>query len=476
MGNPTGFMNIGRKEGGYRPIHERTGDFGEVEQTLNDEDRRAQASRCMDCGVPFCHWACPVHGKTPEWQDALYRGNYKEAYEILTSTNSFPEFTGRVCPALCEKSCVLNIHGEAVTSRENECAVIEKSFELGLVQPRIPKMRTGKKVAVIGAGPSGLASADMLNQMGHTVVVYEADNAIGGLLRYGIPDFKLNKMIIDRRQRIMEAEGIEFVVSTKAGVDIPFEELDRKYDAICVCIGSRIPRDLPAPGRELPGVHFALELLQQQNRVVRGDKFDEKERISAEGKHVLVIGGGDTGSDCVGTSIRQKALSVTQIEIMPKPSVQRSADNPWPYWPNVLRTSSSHLEGCERRWNLATKRFVEENGKLVGADVVQVEWVKDETGRMQMHEIAGTEEFIKAELILLSMGFVHPEHDGLLDDMGAEYDGRGNVKTANPDQTQSTFNQKVFACGDARSGASLVVRAIANGRLGAQQINSFLLG
>ena len=475
MGKPTGFMEISRKEGGYRPVQERIGDFGEVEQTLNEDDRKAQASRCMDCGVPFCHWACTVCSKIPEWQDALYRGDYKEAYEVLTSTNSFPEFTGRVCPALCEKSCVLNIHNEPVTIRENECAIIEKAFELGLVEPRIPLKRTGKKVAVIGSGPAGLSVADLLNQMGHSVTVYEAEDAIGGLLRYGIPDFKLQKSVIDRRQRLMEAEGIEFVVNTKVGVTISYEEINQKFDAVSLAIGAMVPRDLPAPGRELDGVHYAMDFLRQQNKLVRGIKISDDVRLSAEGKNVLVIGGGDTGSDCVGTSVRQKALSVTQIEIMPKPPVVREDTNPWPYWPNTLRTSSSHKEGCERRWSLTTKRFIGENGKVTGAEVVQVEWKKDETGRMQMVEVPGTTEIIKAELILLSMGFVHPEHDGLLKNMGVDLDPRGNVKTAGNNATQ-TSDPKVFACGDARSGASLVVRAIDNGRLSAKQINAFLMG
>jgi glutamate synthase (NADPH/NADH) small chain len=472
MGKPTGFMEISRKEGGYRPIQERTGDYGEVEQTLNEDDRKAQASRCMDCGVPFCHWACTVCSKIPEWQDALYRGNYKEAYDVLTSTNTFPEFTGRICPALCEKSCVLNIHKEPVTIRENEAAIVERAFDLGLVEPRIPQMRTGKTVAVIGSGPSGLSAADLLNQMGHTVTVYEADDAIGGLLRYGIPDFKLNKNIIDRRLGLLEAEGLKFVVNTKVGVDISKEEIMKKYDAVCIAVGAMKPRDLVCEGRETSGIHFAMDFLKQQNKKVRGEKFNTEDRILATGKNVLVIGGGDTGSDCVGTSIRQKALSVTQIEIMPKPPTDRLDSNPWPYWPNTLRTSSSHLEGCERRWSLATKRIISENGSVTGVEVAQVEWVKDEAGRMTMKEIPGTVEIIKAELVLLSMGFVHANHEGLLDSLQLEYDARGNVKTAG--KTTKTSIDKVFACGDAKNGASLVVHAIASGRESAEQIDKFL--
>lgn len=474
MGKPTGFMEISRKEGGYRPVQERIGDFGEVEQTLNEVDRRAQAARCMDCGVPFCHWACTVCSKIPEWQDALYRGDYKEAYEVLTSSNTFPEFTGRVCPALCEKSCVLNIHKEPVTIRENECAIIEKAFDLGLVVPRKPLKKTGKKIAVIGSGPAGLSAADLLNQMGHSVTVYEAEDAIGGLLRYGIPDFKLNKTIIDRRQKVMEAEGITFVVNAKVGVQVSHEEIMKRFDAVCIAVGAMIPRDLPAEGRNLSGIHFAMDFLRQQNKIVRGIKISDSDRISAEGKHVLVIGGGDTGSDCVGTSVRQKALSVTQIEIMPKPPKERTDNNPWPYWPNTLRTSSSHEEGCERRWGLTTKRFLGEKGKVTGAEVVQVEWVKDASGRMTMNEVPGSSEIIRAELILLSMGFLHAEHSGLLDNMNLSYDPRGNVKTVSG--KLQTNNPKVFACGDAQSGASLVVRAIDSGRKCAAQIDAFLIG
>ncbi|MBN2805537.1 MAG: glutamate synthase subunit beta [Prolixibacteraceae bacterium] len=473
MGKPTGFMEIARKEGGYRPVQERIGDYGEVEQTLNDDDRRAQAARCMDCGVPFCHWACTVCSKIPEWQDALYKGDYKEAYELLTSSNSFPEFTGRICPALCEKSCVLNIHNEPVTIRENEVAIIEKAFELGLVIPRVPHKRTGKKVAVIGSGPAGLSVADMVNQFGHEATVFEADDAIGGLLRYGIPDFKLNKNVIDRRQKVMEAEGIRFVLNTKVGKDIQHSELLKNYDAIALAIGAMVPRDLQVEGRDAKGVHFAMDFLKQQNKKVRGVKFTDAERILATGKNVLVIGGGDTGSDCVGTSVRQKALSVTQIEIMPKPPSKRTLNNPWPYWPDTLRSSSSHKEGCTRRWSLATRRILHEKGQLTGAEVVQVEWVKGTDGRMQMKEVPGTVEIIKAELILLSMGFVSPVHEGLLMNLNLDFDQRGNVNTLS--KSTQTNQDKIFACGDAKSGASLVVRAIASGRECGEHIHQYLM-
>lgn len=465
-------MEIGRKEGGYRPVQERTGDFGEVEQTLNREDRKAQASRCMDCGVPFCHWACTVSSKIPEWQDALYRDNIKEAYEILSSTNAFPEFTGRVCPALCEKSCVLNIHNEPVTIRENEHAITERAFEAGIVVPKPPKTRTGKKVAVIGSGPAGLSAADLLNKAGHTVTVYEQDDAVGGLLRYGIPDFKLNKNVIDRRLKIMEAEGINFQVSTKVGVDLSTTDLMKKHDAICLAIGAMIPRDLPVEGREHEGTYFAMDFLKQQNKVIRGEVFNDDEKISAKGKKVLVIGGGDTGSDCVGTSIRQGAASVTQIEIMPKPPVEREDNNPWPYWPNTLRTSSSHKEGCERRWSLATKKILAEGGKVKGAQVVTVEWTKNDKGAWVMKEVPGTEEVIECELILLSMGFVHAEHEGLVKGLDVELDQRGNVKSE--DKMHKTSVAKVFAAGDANEGASLVVRAIASGRQAAIEMIDYL--
>lgn len=470
MGNPKGFIEIERKEGGYRPINERIFDFGEVEQTLNENDRKDQASRCMDCGVPFCHSSCPVESNIPEWQDAVYRGKWGEAYDLLHATNSFPEFTGRVCPAPCEKSCVLAIHDEAVTIRENECAIVEKAFDLGHVTEEIPTNRTGKKIAVIGSGPSGLSAADLLNKEGHTVTVFEQDDKVGGLLRYGIPDFKLNKTVIDRRINLFEKEGIKFRVNTKVGVDYPAEKLLNEFDAVCLACGAMDPRDLPAEGRELKGIYFAMDFLRQSNKVVSGENIPQEVRISAKKLKVLVIGGGDTGSDCVGTSIRQKAKSVTQIEILPKPLTKRSDDNPWPYWPNTLRTSSSHLEGCERRWGLATKRFLGVNGNLTGVEVIQVEWVRD-NGRMIMKEIPGTLELIEADLVLLSMGFLSPVHEGLLDSLGVEYDQRGNVKSSD----NSTNLDKIFVAGDITRGASLVVWAIRSGRDAAKRIHQFVM-
>ncbi|MDR2496330.1 MAG: glutamate synthase subunit beta [Tannerellaceae bacterium] len=460
MGNPKAFLTINRKEAGYRPVMERIEDFGEVEQTLNREDRMLQASRCMDCGVPFCHWACTIANRMPEWQDALYKGKWQEAYEILSQTNNFPEFTGRVCPALCEKSCVLNLHNTAVTIRENEAAVVEQAFLEGYIKPNPPKRRTGKHVAVVGSGPAGLAAADMLNRRGHSVTVLERDELPGGLLRLGIPDFKLNKKIIDRRISLLSAEGIVFRNNTEAGRDMSTDELLEAFDAVCICTGSGQPRDLNVEGRKLKGVHFALELLRQQNRIVRGETIPDDEKIRLADKNVVVIGGGDTGSDCVGTSARRKAASVTQIEILQKPPAEYNPDTPWPLYPNVLKTSSSHKEGCTRRWSIATQRFVGEGGQLTGVEVKDL--------------LTGETETIKADLVFLSMGFVHPVHEGLLDDLGLAYDGRGNVATGSSPSVTSV--DKVFVAGDATLGASLVVRAIESGRRAAEAIHSYLAG
>lgn len=386
MGNPKAFLNISRKEGGYRPKEERVKDYNEVEMRLNAVERREQASRCMECGVPFCHWSCPLGNRQPEWQDRLYKDDIEGAYALLSMTDDFPEFTGRVCPALCEKGCVLNKQHEAVTVRENELAIVERAFAEGRVKPQPPTQRTGKRVAVIGSGPAGLACANQLNRRGHSVTVFEKNEAPGGLLRFGIPDFKLDKSVIDRRVALMEAEGVEFRCGVNVGRDIKATQLLEDYDAVCLAIGAEEPRDLRVEGRELKGVHFALELLRQQNRVNAGRKFTEKERVTAKGKNVLVIGGGDTGSDCVGTSHRQGAISVTQIEIMPKPPVDDNPDTPWPYWPVVLKTSSSHEEGCDRRWLLDTRRFIpDDKGCVSEVEVEEVEWEKDSSnGRMNL--------------------------------------------------------------------------------------------
>jgi glutamate synthase (NADPH/NADH) small chain len=445
MGNPKAFLTVPRQDAGYRPIHERIADFGEVEQTLNTSDRRLQASRCMDCGVPFCHWACPLGNRPPEFQDAIYKGEWKMAYEILTATNDFPEFTGRICPALCEKSCVLKLSMNApVTIREDECSVIEAAFREGYVQPRKFE-RNGKKVAVIGSGPAGLAAANQLNHRGYEVTVYEKDEYPGGLLRFGIPNFKLQKTVIDRRIKVMEAEGITFKTNTPVDV----EKLPADYDAYCICTGTPTARDLKVPGRDLKGVHFALELLSQQNRVLAGQTFSAKERVTAKGKRVLVIGGGDTGSDCIGTSHRQGAVSVTQIEIMPKPPVGSNPNTPWPQWPVVLKTSSSHEEGCERRWLLTTNKFIgTKDNRVCGAEVEEVEWKPNPDGGRPIMVPTGKKETIECDIVFLAMGFLRPE--------------------------QPKFAENVFVAGDAATGASLVVRCIAGGRKAAQQIDAYL--
>ena len=471
MGDPKGFMTIDRKFSGYRPVKERILDFGEVEQTLDENDRRMQASRCMDCGVPFCHWGCPLGSKIPEWQDSLFRGRYEEAYRILHSTNSFPEITGRICPAPCEKSCVLAIHEQAVTVRENECAAVETASEQGLIMAHPPVFRTGMKVAIIGSGPSGLSAADLLNQAGHSVTVFEKNEAIGGLLRFGIPDFKLAKNIIDRRIALFREEGIQFRTGTVVGKDVSTDELIRDFDAILLAMGSELPRNLMIPGRDLKGVHYAMDYLVQQNRVIAGVEIPDDERITARGKKVLVIGGGDTGSDCVGTAIRQKAEKVTQIEILPQPPERRETGNPWPYWPQTLRTSSSHLEGCERRWSLSTQKFTGAGGMVKQTAVVQVDWTKDPAGRWEMKEIPGTEEIIDSDLVLIAMGFTQPVHAGLIESLGLATDSRGNVKV---DERKMTSVPGIFAAGDVERGASLVVHAIQAGRDAAKGVDRYL--
>jgi len=470
MGNPKAFINTPRKIAGYRPINERISDFGEVEQTLNREDRKLQASRCMDCGIPFCHWACPLGNKMPEWQDLIYKGKWKEGVEVLHETNNFPDFTGRICPAPCEKSCVLALQDAAVTIRENEAAVTEVAFIEGMIKARPPKTRTGKKIAVIGSGPAGLAAAQQLNSKGHHVTVFEKNNGLGGLLRYGIPNFKLNKNIIDRRLALLIEEGIVFKTNTEIGKDIAGKEIMQNFDAVCIAIGAGHPRDINPEGRDLKGVYFAMDFLSQQNQLIIGEKVDEKNAISAKGKHVLVIGGGDTGSDCVGTSIRQGAVKVTQIEIMPQPPVAKNPDTPWPYYPNILKTSSSHMEGCVRKWSLNTNKFIGENGKLTEVLVEEVEWSKDEKGRMSMKP-TGKTDLIKADLVFLALGFIHPIHEGLLTELGVQFDGRGNIAI---DKESKSNIGKIFAAGDAAMGASLVVRAIASGRKVAEDIHNSL--
>ena len=445
MGDPKAFLTIHRKEAGYRPVHDRIHDFGEVEQTLNSNDRRQQASRCMDCGVPFCHWACPLGNKPPEWNDALYKGDWELAYRLLNSTNDFPEFTGRICPALCEKACVLNLmEHEPTTNREDEAAITEHAFEENYV--RIHHLeRNGMKVAVIGSGPAGLVAANRLNLSGYTVTVFEKNEDAGGLLRYGIPNFKLNKAVIDRRMDVLRAEGIEF----KFNQNINVEKLPDGFDAYVIATGTPQARDLNIPGRDLKGIYFALDMLAQQNRVLAGMEFKREELVNAKGKDVLVIGGGDTGSDCIGTAHRQGCRSVTQIEIMPKPPVgPEDPQNPWPNWPRTLKTTSSHEEGCTRRWNINSLKFIGKDGKLTGVEVQEITWKPNPEGGRPLMEPVGKPEVIKADMVLLAMGFLKPQ--------------------------QPKFAPNVFVAGDAASGASLVVRAMASGRDAARQVDAFL--
>jgi glutamate synthase (NADPH/NADH) small chain len=470
MADINGFLKIKKKDAGNRPINDRIHDFSEVEQTLNSEDRMLQASRCMDCGIPFCHWGCPVDNLIPEWNDLLYKGDWKGAYSRLYSTNNFPEFTGRICPAPCEHACVLNIELEPVTIRENEGAIAEKAFSEGYVKPVIPKVRTGKKVAVIGSGPAGMAAADQLNQAGHFVTLFEKDDKAGGLLRYGIPDFKLSKTVIDRRLNIMIQEGLVIKTGVTIGKDIPAKELMEQFDAICIAIGAGHPRDLLVEGRELSGIHHAMEFLTLQNRVNSGILHTTDNPITAEGKKVIVIGGGDTGSDCVGTSTRQKPERVMQIEILPKPPLTRAEDNPWPYFGKILKTSTSHEEGCERYWGISTLRFLGENNHVTGVEVEDVIW-KNVNGRYAMEPVEGTRRIIEADLVLLAMGFVHPVIEGLLSELELDLNLRKNIKV---DEQNLTSRQKIFAAGDSVSGASLVVNAIASGRKVARDIDKFL--
>jgi glutamate synthase (NADPH/NADH) small chain len=472
MGKPTGFLEFDRRDRSYAPVAERLTNYKEFVQPLPEEELRRQGGRCMDCGIPYCHQGCPVNNIIPEWNDLVHTGNHRTALDILHQTNNFPDFTGRVCPAPCEAACTLNLVEQPVTIKTIEHAIIERGWEEGWVEPQIATHRTGKKIAVIGSGPAGLACAQQLARAGHAVSVFEKSARIGGLLRYGIPDFKLEKNVIDRRIAQMRAEGVEFHPNCHIGVNYALDRLS-DFDAIVLAIGAEEPRELPVPGRELSGVHFAMEFLPQQNRRVAGEPVGATD-ILATDKNVLVIGGGDTGSDCIGTSNRQKARSVSQLEILAMPPEHEDKLSTWPYWPLKLRTSSSHEEGVERDFAVATKGFTGENGKVTGLDAIRVEWKAGPDGRMGMHEVAGSEFHIKADLVLLAMGFVNPVATGLVEALGLELDGRKNVKANDLDYVTSRPN--VFVAGDARRGQSLVVWAIREGRQCARSVDQFLVG
>ena len=484
MGKPTGFLEYPRRTPAERPPAERVGDSLEFALQLPVAQLREQGARCMDCGVPFCHSGCPLGNVIPDFNDLVYRGDWEQAVRVLHSTNNFPEITGRVCPAPCEESCVLAINAPAVTIKNIELAIIERAFEEGWVTPQPPSVRTGKRVAVVGSGPAGLAAADQLNKVGHAVTVLERADRIGGLLRYGIPDFKLEKHVLDRRLAILEREGIVFKPSVNVGFDVTADKLLADFDAIVLCGGSTRPRDLPVPGRDLDGIHFAMDFLSQQNRRVAGDMeavrtdgwwFGSDTRdILASGKHVVVIGGGDTGSDCVGTSNRHRAASVTQFELLGQPSEERPAHQPWPYWPMKLRTSSSHREGVERKWSILTKRFVGEGGCVTGVETVAVQWSASADGTgPAMTEIPGTQRVWSADLVLLALGFVGPETGGVIEQLDLALDARRNVQT---DAHYRTSVPGVFACGDMSRGQSLVVWAISEGREAARSVDHYLMG
>jgi len=473
MGKPTGFMEISRQDRRYKLVADRLQHYQEFVVPLTEEEVSRQGARCMDCGIPYCHQGCPVNNIIPDWNDLVYQENWREAIEVLHSTNNFPEFTGRICPAPCEAACTLNLTDEPVTIKTIECSIIDKAWEMGWVKPQIPQHRTGKKVAVVGSGPAGLACAQQLARAGHSVVVYEKADRIGGLLRYGIPDFKMEKHLIDRRIAQMQAEGVVFRPNSHIGGDIPVKKLLDNYDAVVLAGGAEKPRDLNVPGRELKGVHFAMEFLPQQNRRVAGDALPEDVSIWATDKHVVVIGGGDTGSDCIGTSARHGATSIAQLEILPKPPEKEKKDVTWPNWPNKLRTSSSHEEGCERFWSVATKSIEGENGRVTRIHCVKLDW-KQEGGRWVMNEIPGSEFTLKADLVLLAMGFIHPVHEGMLQDLGVSLDERGNVKANTLDY--HTSMDKIFTAGDMRRGQSLVVWAIREGRQCARAVDEYLMG
>jgi len=471
VGKIAGFKEYEREHPKKRPIEIRINDFKEVYERFPEDKLRIQAARCMNCGTAFCNWGCPLGNLIPDFNHMIYKGQWEKAFRRLTLTSSFPEFTGRVCPALCEGSCTLGVNRESVSTREIELAIIEKAFEEGWVKPVPPRVRTGKKVAVVGSGPSGLAAAARLNSLGHYVTVFERADSIGGLLRYGIPDFKLEKHVVDRRIKLMEQEGIIFKTSVNIGIDYSASKLVKEFDAVLLTGGSTVPRDLQIEGRELEGIYFAVDFLTQQNKKNAGKAIEGKE-IDAKDKIVLIMGGGDTGSDCIGTSIRQKAKKVYQYEIMPKPPETRDETMPWPEYPRTLKTTTSHEEGCEREWCISTKKILGKNGKVKAVQAVRVLWESDKNGRMTMKEIPGTEFELKVDMIILCMGFLHPQHKGMVEELSLKLDQRGNVYT---DENHMTSVNGVFAAGDMRTGQSLVVRSISDGRIAAKHIDDYLM-
>ena len=473
MGNPTGFLEIDKKERNYEDPKDRLKHFKEFIVPLTNEEVSKQGSRCMDCGIPYCHQGCPVNNLIPDWNDLVYKHEWKKALDTLHSTNNFPEFTGRICPAPCEAACTLNLTDNPVSIKTIECSIVDYGWEKGWIKPQLPKKHTDKKVAIIGSGPAGLACAQQLARLGHSVVVYEKNERIGGLLRIGIPDFKMEKTLIDRRMAQMQSEGVQFKTNSEIGNNISTNQIIDNFDAVSLCIGSEVPRNLEVKGRNLKGIHFAMDFLSQQNDMVSGKTISKDILISAKGKKVLVIGGGDTGSDCVGTSNRQGATSVHQLELLPQPPVNENKQLTWPNWPMKLRTSTSHQEGCERQWSILTKSFEgNENGEVTKLICVEVEWKKSEDGSMKMIEVEDSEFEIEADLVLLAMGFVHPIHEGLVNNLSLKLDQRGNVE-AN-EISFKTSSDKVFVAGDCRRGQSLVVWAISEGRKCAERIDNFL--
>ena len=473
MGKPTGFKEKGRQPPERIPVAQRVREFDEFYKDWSEQDARDQGARCMSCAVPFCHRGCPLGNVIPDWNDLVYRGEWRDALASLHATNNFPEFTGRICPAPCETSCVLAINQDPVTIEYVEKAIADRGFKEGWIRPNPPKVRTGKKVAVVGSGPAGLAAAAQLNSAGHRVTLFERDEYIGGLLTLGIPDFKLEKHVVQRRVDLMAAEGVEFKTGVHVGVNYPVEKLRNSFDAICLTSGATQPRDLPVPGRELAGVHFAMEYLVQQNRALAGKTVSAAERITAKGKRVVILGGGDTGADCLGTAHRQGAKEILQFEILPEPPPMRQVDNPWPEWPLVLRLSAAHEEGGLRDYSISTKAFSGSNGNVRRLHAVRIQWERDGTGRMAMTEVPGSEFEVGTELVLLALGFLHPEHGSLLGDLGVALDPRGNVAVGG---NMMTSEPGIFAAGDMVRGASLVVWAIAQGRDAARGADEYLMG